>query len=254
MNTTLTKIELQDMLREMGVNFSHEESHETLMEMFKQENHRRWLGAVRNQGASSRASLGRNKIRRRRGTITQSITPPPLPSVKEKVLSIFKEELLAASKRPAEKPVEKKIEEKFDGMVESVSEKTKPQFAEPESFESKSFERETFDQQPVMIDKDALLNLEKQLMKRAHKSCELCLIPFKIGEDSHPLDFNIFYITKRINGGRDTLKNTVALCGFCNSKVSKDPSKMVLTTLKKKARSRVLPPLVVMKKGSVSMV
>ena len=46
----LTKLELQEMLREMGVKFSHTESYENLKKLFQEENHMRWMGKVSSNG------------------------------------------------------------------------------------------------------------------------------------------------------------------------------------------------------------
>ena len=79
----LTKLELQQMLREMNVKFKADESYDELNRRLQQEHHNLWLKSVSN-GRTASGGTGKKVIRKRKKApvplLSRTSALPPLPT------------------------------------------------------------------------------------------------------------------------------------------------------------------------------
>jgi hypothetical protein len=215
----LSKIELQEMLREMGLKFSHDTSYEELLRMFQSENHRRWLGEHRPEGP-------KRVIRRRRQTAPASSGEPS-------------EATLATKPSPQkEAPRPRHIPDRALRKP-----KAKPRGDLP----ARRLKRDNG--APVVLDRQQ--NVFATVLRRADRRCELCETAASeaaaAGGDIKGF-LRPFYLVPLDEGGQEVVKNVVALCPDCRRKLTSQPRAADLKTLKRKARQKVIASVVVVRR------
>jgi hypothetical protein len=208
----LSKIELQEMLREMGLKFSPDSTYEELRQMFQNENHRRWLGENRPDGP-------KRVIRRRRATSPAPAVPPP-PAAAE-----------ARSKKDPSPP---------SGSTGRITGKTKTR--PRRELPARRLKR--LGGEPVVVDRRQ--NVFATVLRRAKRRCELCDTP---APENRAQDFlNPYHLVPLSDGGQEVIKNVVALCPGCLRKLESEPTPANLKILKRKARQKVISSVVVIRR------
>lgn len=210
----LSKIELQEMLREMGLKFSATASYDELRQMFQDENHRRWLGQNRPDGP-------KRVIRRRRPQ--PAAVPEESPPVE------------AGPSGDGSAP----------SQPEEADQRPKPPKARPRrELPSRRFARR--DDAPVVFDRQQ--NVFATVLRRAKRRCELCdaAAPEAAAESKGFL--SPFYLVPLSEGGQEVIKNVVALCPECLCKLEAQATATDLKTLKRKARQKVISSVVVIRR------
>ena len=210
----LSKIELQEMLREMGLKFSPEASYDELRRMFQNENHRRWLGANRPDGPK--------RVVRRRRTASPAPVDPPLTPVEAQLPPQAESPTPEASDRVPAKP------------------RVRPRRELPARRPRQA------DTEPVIVDRRQ--NVFATVLRRAKRCCELCDTPVPETENGATTSLSPFYLTPLSDGGQEVIKNVVALCPGCRLKLETDPLPADLKTLKRKARQKVISSVVVIRR------
>ncbi len=207
-----TTRELQEILREMGVKFSHQDTYEELKALFHKENHRRWMGVKGPDGARV-PSRTRRVIRRRKDDITNPIN---------------------ADTRPPGKPENERLRgaPPAASMPKANRKPTFPRVQRPVMKQDVAITRER-----EMPPGDKIIgpqrNVLKSVMRRAGNGCELC-------EDANAPDrLAPFYLTPLDEGGTETVKNVVVLCPECFLKMQASDSPHEYKLLMRKARSRI---------------
>lgn len=208
----LSKTELQEMLREMGLKFSPDTSYEELRRMFQDENHRRWLGEHRPEGP-------KRVIRRRRSAVAAPSGAPAAPATE------------AAPEKEAAPPPD---------LPSKTAAKTIVRPRRELSSRRLRREKET----PLFIDRHQ--NVFATVLRRARHRCELCEAA---APEAGALGFlSPFYLIPLSEGGQEVIKNVVALCPDCRLKLENQPTPADLKTLKRKARQKVISSVVVVRR------
>lgn len=226
MSVSLTKIELQQVLREMGVKFSHRETYTELMERYQKENHRRWLGLVEDPENPNRVKTVRKVMRKRGNTDTRTV-PVSAPFSEAAPKTVIA--------RPSRKRPEKKSPTRKTALPpRSLTNKA----AEPEKKTSQSIE--TIATDSISLPKETILNrthnVSLKVLQRANERCELCDLPCT----TH----RFFQLTPESNTNLQDIKNMVALCSSCYEKMRLENKKSDLSKLKRVARGRIISPII----------
>ncbi|MEJ2638397.1 MAG: hypothetical protein P8010_02375 [Desulfosarcinaceae bacterium] len=219
----LSKIELQEMLREMGLKFSHDTSYEELLRMFQNENHRRWLGEHRPDGP-------KRVIRRRRPAAAAKPDGPP-----------------AAPSGPTPQKESAPLASPTDSAV------GKPKSRPRRELPDRRLKRDS----GASVVFDRRQNVFATVLRRAKHRCELCETAAPIagapgdtaasGADVEGF-LRPFYLVPLKEGGQEVIKNVVALCPECRRKLEARPTPADLKTLKRKARQKVIASVVVVRR------
>jgi 5-methylcytosine-specific restriction enzyme A len=213
----LSKIELQEMLREMGLKFSAAASYDELRQMFQDENHRRWLGQNRPDGP-------KRVIRRRRTQPAMAPEDPPPTAAEQNLDKLEPSPPIQADRRPG-------------------TTKFRPRRELP----ARRLGRR--DDSPVV---DRQQNVFATVLRRAKRCCELCdAATPEVGVQTSPQGkgfLSPFYIIPLSEGGQEVIKNVVALCPECLRKLEAQPAAADLKTLKRKARQKVISSVVVIRR------
>ena len=220
---TLSKLELQQMLREMNVKFSADETYEELKHRLQQENHSLWLKSVSNNrtanGGRSRVVVRRRKETRQSAGEADQISTP---ATKTKVSPFSSHEGVGEDglrHRPASRP--RPIDKPSPG-----------QHWKPAADGTKPFNRTK--------------NVFSSVLKRAKHCCERC--GKRPGDDAQAFELQPYHIQPLSDGGEHSIKNVVALCPSCLEAIDADPSARELKELKRKTRSRLYGSLQVVRK------
>ncbi|MDJ0782000.1 MAG: hypothetical protein QNJ22_08505 [Desulfosarcinaceae bacterium] len=207
----LSKMELQEMLREMGLKFSPDASYDELRQMFQSENHRRWLGEHRPEGP-------KRVIRRRRSASPTATASTP-----------------ADTAEPAPIPA--------DGLpLGAAHGAAKPKFRPRREHPTRHHRRT--DSAPAVFDRQK--NVFATVLRRAKRSCELC--DSAAPEDQASEFLRPFYLVPLDEGGQEVIKNVVALCPECTARLAAQRTTADLKTLKRKARQKVISSVVVIRR------
>jgi len=223
----LTKLEMQQMLREMNVKFSADETYEELKQRLQKENHSRWLKSV----AGSRTSAGKPEkvvVRKRKkepqvqGPAPEATTPPPKPQKKT---------------RPASRPTVGKRTHADPSHHRHPIEKPAP---------GKPWKEAANGTEPFNRKKNVFLSV----LRRSRRRCEGCGHP--TDEASGQPKLAPFHILPLDQGGEHSIKNVVALCPDCLAAAQNEPDPKMIRELKRKARAKLYDSLEVVrkKKGS----
>ena len=220
---TLSKLEIQQMLREMNVKFHADETQEALKQRLQQENHSLWLKSV----SGNRTTNGKSdKIvvrKRKKESLPQDpITDSPTDSANPGTTR--KPSPRAAAdhqRRPGPDYRQEPIEKPAPGKPwKAAADGTEP------------FNRKK--------------NVFESVLRRARKCCEHCGNPSD--EASGSTNLEPFHILPLSEGGEHTIKNVVALCAACMEAIEKDPDPKVIKELKRKTRSKLYDSLQVVRK------
>lgn len=221
----LSKLELQQMLREMGVKFSHTDSHDNLKQLLKQENHNRWLRAGGADGVPDKRS--RKTVIRKKRSLTNKIGHPSGGD------AVVRE---GSSQAPPRDPV-------AADHSRAVAPKPKPK--------AQKERRRPLAVAKLRRDKAAPVNFDRHkygfetVLKRAANRCELCGAGSPSQGNESPRMLRPFHIDPLDRGGSDRIKNVVALCPSCVERVTTDRQAGDIKLLKRKARGRIIPEVTV---------
>ncbi|HSO19213.1 MAG TPA: HNH endonuclease [Desulfosarcina sp.] len=214
----LTKLELQQMLREMNVKFHADETYDELKQRLQQEHHSLWLKSV--SGDAGRGGGAPKKVirKRRKPPLSQDAVPDPSrahpanakPSSASRAVRSREP---AYRRRPIEKP-----------------EPGKPWKAAAAGTEPFNRKRNVF----------------ASVLKRADMCCERCQKPYD--EASAASGLQPFHIEPLSAGGEHTIKNVVALCPNCLESMQTDPDPKDIKALKRKTRSKLYDALEVVRR------
>ncbi len=214
----LTKLELQEMLREMGVKFSHRESYENLKKLFQEENHMRWMGKVSTN--DQRSSSGFKRVIRKRAAAGSQkmmvLSKPP---------AVIKNDEMPKAATDS-KHIRQEIHREKSRRAKPYSRTNLPGARGATRKESK----EIFDRS-----KDIFTTV----LRRAQRCCELC---GQKNDTSQLLSDHLkpYYIQPLDQGGEISIKNIVALCKDCHRRLATDALPSDLKQLKRKARGKII--------------
>ncbi len=220
---TLSKLEIQQMLREMNVKFHADDTQEELKQRLQQANHSLWLKSV----SGDRTTDGKsNKIvvrKRKKESLPQSqIVDSPSDSVDPEATSTPSPPA-ADTHLYRSAPVyhQESIEKPAPGKPwKAVADGTEP------------FNRKK--------------NVFESVLRRARKYCEYCGHPSD--EASESPDLKPYHIIPLSEGGEHSIKNVVALCPTCMGTIEKNTDPKVIKELKRKTRTRLYDSLEVLRK------
>jgi hypothetical protein len=218
----LSKLEMQQMLREMNVKFSPDETYEDLKQRLQKENQSLWLKSVtesRKQGGGS----GRVVVRKRRKEPALQTSPADsdLPQGKRK--TPFPSESMPSRRHPPAAPRH---------FIE------KPEPGRP--WKEAANGTEPFNRKK---------NVFETVLRRARMCCENC--GKASGEASGESDLKPFRILPLEQGGENSVKNVVALCPACLEAMQNDPDPKTIKALRRKTRVRIYDDLEVVRKRKV---
>jgi 5-methylcytosine-specific restriction enzyme A len=219
----LSKLEIQQMLREMNVKFDADESYEELKHRLQQEHHSLWLKSVSAKQAAGNG--GKNVIVKKRRK-------------KDSTESRADEDKVHFSKQvPTEKHPRRRLPDHGTRSEPVHRTRTieKPEPGQP-------WKPAADGTQPFNRTK----NVFNSVLKRAKGCCERC--GKEAGQDPHRFELQPYYIQPLSEGGQHSTKNMVALCPACSAAIDADPSVKALKELKRKTRSRLYDTLQVVRK------
>jgi hypothetical protein len=220
---TLSKLEIQQMLREMNVKFGAEETYEALKQRLQQENHSRWLKSV----SSIRSRDGKTdsvRVRKRK------IEAPSPATVIDPTGESAGPEIAVKPSAPVYTP---KQEPAHGSPPIDKPAPGKPWKAAADGTEP--FNRKK--------------NVFGSVLKRARMCCECC--GTKTGEGAGADRLAPFHILPLLQGGEHSIKNVVALCPACRLSMENDPDPKTIKDLKRKTRSKLYDSLQVVRKKAV---
>lgn len=219
----LSKLEIQQMLREMNVKFGADETYEDLKHRLQQENHSLWLKSV-SGNRSTGGGKARVVVRKRRQTKppVSETTDTESPATKNKVTKVTSRENLGD-----------------DGRKTKLVNRPRP-MDKPEP--GQHWKTAADGTQPFNRTK----NVFSSVLRRAKFCCERC--GKKSGKGPGAFELQPYYIQPLAEGGEHSIKNVVALCPPCLETMETDPSAKELKELKRKTRSRLYDSLEVVRK------
>lgn len=223
---TLSKLEIQQMLREMNVKFKADETVEALKQRLQQENHQLWLKSV-SENRTLAGETEKKGVKKRKKELADLYpqTDPPSASAKPKAPStptIRTSPYDPHKSKPAYRPLT--IEKPAPG---------KPWKAAAHGTEPFNRKKNVFD----------------SVLRRAKMSCERCGI--KSGQTAEPPDLKAYHIVPLTQGGEHSIKNVVALCLACLDAMQDDPDSKSIKELKRKTRSKLYDSFQVVRKKTV---
>jgi hypothetical protein len=220
---SLSKLELQQMLREMNVKFGADESVDELKRRLQQQNHSLWLKSVNADRVSADRS-GTVVIRKRK-----DLVPPQEPVIDKQADASSPQPKAGTASRDPDRRRQRSESPRHRHAIEKPA-PGKPWKAAAEG--TQPFNRKK--------------NVFASVLRRARTCCELCGIAGDAANatsDLHP-----FHIQSLDEGGEHSVKNVVALCPACLAFVQENASLKVIKELKRKTRSRLYHSLKVEKK------
>jgi 5-methylcytosine-specific restriction enzyme A len=230
----LSKLEIQQMLREMNVKFDADESYEELRHRLQQENHSLWLKSV--SGDRSPDGGSESIVVRRRKKKDPTEIEAADPSIQS-----------ARSNRPARSTLSESSARR--GATDhgrkpepAYQTRTVEKPAPGKPWKSAADGTEPFNRTK---------NVFNSVLQRAKRCCERC--GKKSGEGPDAFELEPCYIQPISQGGEHSIKNMVALCPACSKAMETDPSAKEIKDLKRKTRSRLYDSLQVVRKKSISV-
>jgi len=213
----LSKLEIQQMLREMNIKFPADETFEELSRRLQQAHHELWLKSV---SAKSPAGTGGEQavVKKRRKAVTPLENPTHSPEA-------------AGDSRPAAKATPRPTPVRRQGSDSSYRPRPilKPEPGQP--WKAAAEGTEPFNRKKKVFE---------SVLKRAGLRCERCDGP------SGAADLQPFHIQPLDQGGEHSIKNVVALCPACLEAMQNDTNSKDLKELKRKTRARLYDSLEVM--------
>lgn len=223
---TLSKLEIQQMLREMKIKFDADETYEALKQRLQQENHSRWLKSVSGKRSTGcRADKILVRKRKKKVPSQDPIIDPSSESIKPKTSGKPVTWIATGHPRKTESAhVSQSIEKPLPG---------KPWKAAADGTEPFNRKKNVFD----------------SVLRRAKMCCECC--GSKTDETTGADGLEPYHILPLAQGGEHSIKNVVALCPACRVVIENDPGTKAIKDLKRKTRSKLYDSLQVMKKKKV---
>jgi 5-methylcytosine-specific restriction endonuclease McrA len=223
---TLSKQEIQQMLREMHIKFDADETLDALEQRLQQEHHRRWLKSV---SESRFADGGNDRIRvrkRKKEVLSQNpIAGPPSESAQTET---------SGKTTPRTAPAYPRKPEPSHG-TQPID---KPAPGKP--WKAAADGTEPFNRKKNVFD---------SVLRRARMCCECC--GTKAREEIGAEGLKPYHILPLSQGGEHSIKNVVALCPACRLAVQIDPDPKAIKYLKRQTRSKLYDSLQVVKKKPV---
>ena len=215
-----TKKELQEMLREMGVKFSHTASYANLQKLFQEENHRRWLG-LSPAGRQLKEPTGKKVVRRKKAA-----SPPSAVSRDSRMADV---QAMPSVKHDGPKP------------------RQSPPVTRPpmrRAWGTRDGGERIIESSGLSAggDRQVHVHVFESVLRRAGDTCELC----NLSRGDAPLE--AFQIIPPEQGGQLSIKNTVALCPGCHQRLLGEAKPADLKILKRKARGRVIRAVQILRK------
>lgn len=229
MSLSLTKIQIQEVLREMGVKISHKSTYEELVEIYRKENHKRWLGISDDPRITPKAERVKGFVRRRPGNLSskmERIEPVSQPNRENS------ETHLSAKANESKEPEFPQKSLNDNPPVSDVSPDVDPDIDNDKQAV------------PAILNK----NIRDMVMKRAKGCCELCEKSADNEENHEDATMQLFDLLPESDSVNKTVKSVVALCSDCYKRMCRERQKKDISKLKKMARRRISAPLVVMEK------
>ena len=223
---TLSKLEIQQMLREMNVKFDAEETYDALKQRLQQENHNRWLKSV----SGSRSSDGETvnvRIRKRKQEVSSPDSLTDLPS---------------ESTRPGTSATPARPDRPAYPRNTAPADRAQPidKPAPGKPWKAAADGTEPFNRKKNVFD---------TVLKRSRMACEGCGTKTDEGTGSGPLE--PYHILPLLQGGEHSIKNVVALCPDCRASMETDPDPKTIKALKRKTRGKLYDSLQVVRKKAV---
>jgi 5-methylcytosine-specific restriction endonuclease McrA len=222
----LSKLEMQQMLREMNVKFDADDTIEELKQRLQQENHRLWLQSVPgnrtpNDKSDKVVVRKRKKESPRPDPITESPVDSPIPGSK---------------KKPSPRSDDTHLRPPAPDYRQAPIEKPLP---------GKPWKAAADGTQPFNRRKNVFVSV----LRRARKCCERCGHPSD--DASGTTDLEAFHILPLSEGGEHSIKNVVALCPGCMQEIEAAPDRKLIKALKRKTRTKLYDSLQVTRKKKV---
>jgi hypothetical protein len=218
----LSKLEIQQMLREMNVKFGADETYGELKHRLQKENHSLWLKSV-SGNRTANGGKPRVVVRKRKETTqpADEAAADVLATQKKVTHPSFHESLGSDGHRykPANRP--KPVDKPAPG-----------QHWKPAADGTEPFNRTK--------------NVFNSVLRRAKHCCERC--GKRPGDGRQAFELQPYHIQPLSEGGEHSIKNVVALCPSCVEAMNADPSAKELKDLKRKTRSRLYDSLQVVRK------
>ncbi len=220
---TLSRREIEQMLREMHIKFDADETVDALEQRLRQEHHRRWLKSV---SASRSADRGNSRIRvkkRKKEVLAQSpITGPPSESAQPET---------SGKRSPGTVPDHpRKPEPGFRARPMDKPAPGKPWKAAADGTEPFNRKKKVFE----------------SVLRRARMCCECCGTKAREGIGAEGLE--PYHILPLSQGGEHSIKNVVALCPACRLAMHNDPDPKAIKHLKRQTRAKLYDSVQVVKK------
>jgi hypothetical protein len=224
---TLSKLEIQQMLREMNVKFDAEETYGALKQRLQQENHNRWLKSVSGSRSSDGGETVNVRVRKRKkeAPSSDSIADPSSESATPGT---------AATPSPPGAPATPRK----TGPVHRSQPIDKPEPGKP--WKAAADGTEPFNRKKNVFD---------SVLKRSRMACEACGTKTDEGTGSGRLE--PYHILPLLQGGEHSIKNVVALCPDCRASMETDPDPKTIKALKRKTRSKLYDSLQVVRKKAM---
>ena len=223
---TLSKLEIQQMLREMNVKFDAEETFDALKQRLQEENHSRWLKS----GSGIRSTDGETDkiLVRKRKKAVPSQDPITDPSSETAEPGTTAKPAPPAAPAHPRKPEPAHRSQPIDKPAPG-----KPWKAAADGTEPFNRKKKVFD----------------SVLKRCRMCCECC--GAKTGEGTGSDRLEPYHILPLLQGGEHSIKNMVALCPACRASMENDPDPKAIKDLKRKTRSKLYGSLQVVRKKAV---
>ncbi len=224
----LTKLEIQQMLREMHIKFPADESYESLRIRLQKENNQRWLRSISRNGNNA-ATTTRRIIRKRKPVLPQPQDADDDGTGAE------------ASKAVFDHPHERKY-------AESRSEQEFGQDLNPDDRPAVFVKDKKTGHDPEKVF-SRTKNVLESIMRRADNRCELCDIKRDSAmENGETANLELHYIIPLSEGGEHSIKNAVVLCPDCRETVNARKNPSDIKKLKRKAREKIYSSVEVIRK------
>ena len=208
----LSKLEIQQMLREMNVKFEAEESYVSLKNRLQQENHSLWLKSV-----SARMSADGKK---ERTVVRKRKRIDPLKEAVDGGQSEASEPI-----EPASRPTER------SSTVNGKTSRRQPRIEKPMA--GKPWKDVANGTEPFNRKKKVF----ETVLRRAGNSCERCGSKPGVGNTDDSLA--PYHIVPLEQGGEHSSKNVVALCPDCLKATVDDPDPKTIKALKRRTRAKL---------------
>ncbi|MGD8702607.1 MAG: HNH endonuclease [Desulfosarcina sp.] len=219
----LSKMEIQQMLREMNVTFPADASYAELKKRLQQAHHSQWLQSV-SEKRSTGGQRDRALVRKRKKTA--SVHEPVDDAISG--LSNFQTSSASAARGTALS--RRRSASAFRARAIDKPAPGKPWKAAADGTEPFNRKKKVFE----------------SVLRRSRRCCEGCGSPSD--HASGGMRLKPYHIIPLDQGGEHSVKNVVALCAACIQAMQNDADPKVVKALKRKARARIYHSLQVIRK------